>query len=302
VSELVASLEAVRPFEIVLVNDCSPDGVQRVIDRLCAGDGRIRQVSPGRNLGQHGATLRGFAAAKGDVVVTVDDDGQNPPSACLAVAQALERQDLDVVYGRFRSVEQSVGRRLASRVNRWISRHTLGNSRNLPITNVRAIRGDLARLLGRAGTAYPYVDGMIFRATSHIGEVPVEHRPRGQGESTYGLGKLLHLWLSHVTTLTVFPLKVAMFGSFGASLLGLVAGVVEVVRALAERRAPPGWLSLFVAVTFLFSLLFAFLGIISAYLGRMYVALNERGLDWSRPPRSQLEGSTQSRGRVTGAS
>jgi undecaprenyl-phosphate 4-deoxy-4-formamido-L-arabinose transferase len=287
VEELVASLEPRIPFEIILVNDGSPDGVARVIDQMCAADKRIRAVSLGHNIGQHRATLRGLAMARGDVVATVDDDGQNPPEAAMAVAQALRERDLDVVYGRFQSVEQTAMRRLASRANRWLSRRTIQNWSDVAITNVRAIRGDLARALGAVESPYPYIDALIFRMTRHIGEVPVVHRQRKAGESTYTLGRLLKLWVSHLTSLTILPLQFAMIGSFGVSVLGFVLGVVQLVRVLVERRAPAGWLSLFVTVTFLFSVLFAFLGIISAYLGRMYVSLNERGLVWTRSDHSE---------------
>jgi polyisoprenyl-phosphate glycosyltransferase len=283
VSELVGVLENTIDFEIVLVNDGSPDGVQGIIDDLCRRDRRIRQVSLAHNVGQHRATLRGLARARGGIVVTVDDDGQNPPSAVLAVAGALRERDVDVVYGRFQVVEQSFARRMASRANRWLSKMTIANDKQLAITNVRAIRGDLARWLGSTESAYPYIDALVFRATSRVAETPVDHRPRLRGNSTYTFGKLVRLWMSHVTTLTILPLQVAVVGSFGASAVGFLVGVVQMWRVLHERRAPEGWLSLFCGMTFLFSLLFAFLGIISSYLGRMYVSTNERGLVWERP-------------------
>jgi undecaprenyl-phosphate 4-deoxy-4-formamido-L-arabinose transferase len=295
VGELVAALAPVRRFEIVLVNDGSPDGVQRVVDRLCHNDPRVRSVALGHNVGQHRATLIGFARARGEVVVTVDDDGQNPPPAVLAVAGALEERDLDVAYGRFQVVEQSLLRRLASALNTWLSARTIQNRTGVGLSNVRALRGDLARALGSVDSPYPYIDAMIFRMASRVGDVPVEHRPRAEGESSYSLARLVSLWISHLTSLSVLPLKAAMVGSFTVSLLGFLVGVFNLVRVLLERRAPAGWLSLFCAVTFLFSILFLFLGIVSAYLGRMYVALNERRLVWVRSEAAAVrpDGSTQ---------
>jgi undecaprenyl-phosphate 4-deoxy-4-formamido-L-arabinose transferase len=282
VRTFIAYLAPRTRFEIVLVDDGSPDRVADVVRRLCAEDPRVRGISLGRNVGQHRATLRGFALTRGDVVVTVDDDGQNPPQSAMAVAQALVERDLDVVYGRFHTVEQAGLRRLASRVNRWLSRRTIQNDQEIAITNVRAIRGDLARALGAVSSPYPYIDALVFRLTRHIGEEPVEQLARGRGASTYTFGKLVKLWVSHLTSLTVLPLQFAMVGSFGVSAIGFLAGLAQLVRVLVERRAPAGWLSLFVSVTFLFGVLFAFLGIISAYLGRMYVSLNERDLVWTR--------------------
>jgi undecaprenyl-phosphate 4-deoxy-4-formamido-L-arabinose transferase len=282
VATFVAFLEPRTRFEIVLVNDGSPDRVEDVIRGLCAADPRVRAITLGHNIGQHRATLRGFALTRGDVVVTVDDDGQNPPESAWAVATALVEQDLDVVYGRFQSVEQSLPRRLASRLNRWLSRRTIHNDRDVAITNVRALRGDLARALGAVQSPYPYIDALVFRMTRHVDEVPVEQRARERGQSTYSLSRLFGLWISHLTSLTVLPLQFAMVGSFSVSVVGFLIGIAQLVRVLVEQRAPAGWLSLFVSVTFLFSVLFAFLGIISAYLGRMYVSLNERDLVWTR--------------------
>jgi undecaprenyl-phosphate 4-deoxy-4-formamido-L-arabinose transferase len=282
VTELVAFCESRARFEIVLVNDASPDGVQEIIDRLCAADSRVRAIALGANAGQHRATLQGFAEARGDIVITIDDDGQNPPSAAMAVAEALEREDLDAVYGTFEARGQAPARRLVTAVNRWVSTRTLPNPRSIPLTNVRAVRGDLARQLGVTAPAYPYLEALIFRMTSRIGDVPVEHRPRASGTSGYTPVKLMGMALSHVTSLTVLPLRLAVAGSFGISALGFLVGAAATVRALASGGAPLGWLSLFCAVTFLFSVLFAFLGIVSAYVGRMYVATNERGLVWVR--------------------
>jgi undecaprenyl-phosphate 4-deoxy-4-formamido-L-arabinose transferase len=282
VQNLIAYLEPRIAFEVVLVNDGSPDGVAGVIDTLCSADARVRAATLGHNIGQHRATLRGFAMARGEVVVTVDDDGQNPPESAMAVANALWQGNFDVVYGRFESVEQTWSRRLASRANRWLSRRTIQNRNDIAITNVRAIRGDLARALGAVESPYPYIDALIFRMTRHIGETPVAQLPRKEGPSTYTLAGLYKLWVSHLTSLTILPLQVAMIGSFGVSALGFILGVAQTVRVLVERQAPTGWLSLFVTVTFLFSVLFAFMGIISAYLGRMFISLNERGLVWVR--------------------
>jgi polyisoprenyl-phosphate glycosyltransferase len=232
-------------------------------------------------------------------VVTLDDDGQNPPTAALAVIDALERDDLDAVYGAFDMSGQPWARRAATAVNRWVSKHTLPNPSGIALTNVRALRGDLARQLGAAAVAYPYIEAMIFRLASRIGDVRVDHRARAVGRSNYTAGKLIAMGLSHVTSLSILPLRLAVVGSFGISLLGFVVGVAAAVRALASGGAPVGWLSLFCAVTFLFSVLFAFLGIVSAYVGRMYVASNEHKLVWVRARTPVSPSASKDSGRLS---
>ena len=297
VREVVEFLTPRTRFEVILVNDGSPDGVQRVIDRLAAADPRIRGVSLGSNAGQHRAVLVGFTFTRGDIVVTVDDDGQNPPAAAWAVAEALDQRNLDVVYGKFGTVESTWLRRRASAVNRWFSVSMLLNHQGVALSNVRALRGDLARATGAARMPYPYIDAMLFRMTRHIGEVPVPHQARERGASTYTLGRLLKLWLSHVTTLSITPLFVAMMVCFGVSALGSLVGVIQMVTVLVQRQAPPGWLSLFCSVTFLFSVLFAYLGLLSIYVGRMYVGLNEQDMVWIRTaPRVPASGGAGASG------
>ncbi len=282
VAELTAELDGWCAFEILLINDGSPDQLQPVLARLAGNDPRIRFLELGVNRGQHFATLRGFAISVGDCVVTVDDDGQNPPSAVKVVAEKIGSGDFDVIYGEFRTVAQRPMRRLASSLNRWMTRHTLGNRQGIKLTNMRAIRGQLARVISNSSNSTPYIDALLWRSTRRIGQVEVEHRTRADGGSTYTFLNLLRLWLSHLTLLTIIPLQVASTGSMVVSVLAFLVGVGELVRVLVERKAPPGWLSLFLATTFLFSTLFLFLAIVATYVGRIYVEINSRGLDWVR--------------------
>jgi glycosyltransferase involved in cell wall biosynthesis len=291
VDELVKAMDGWCPFEIVLVNDGSPDDVQRVIEGLARRDARVRYVELGTNHGQHFATLRGFAATRGDCVVTVDDDGQNPPRAAQQVAEKLVTDGLDVVYGAFETVAQTPFRRLASAANRWMTRHTLGNRAGIALSNVRAVRGQLARVVAQASNTTPYIDALLWRGTKRIGQITVEQRTRADGASTYTLWKLITLWISHLTLLTVLPLQIASVGSLVVSVLGLLLGLIQLVRVLVEGGAPPGWLSLFLLTTVLFSVLFLFLAIVGTYVGRVYVELNARGLDWVRSSSDEQRGA-----------
>ena len=118
VQELLGSLGNRESLELVLVNDGSPDGVQEVVETLARADPRVRWLELGANRGQHAAVLLGLAASRGDWVVTIDDDGQNPPEAVERVLDGLRGGSHDVVYGRFGSVEQTAFRVVASRMNR----------------------------------------------------------------------------------------------------------------------------------------------------------------------------------------
>lgn len=282
VRELVEFFAPAWNYEIMLVNDGSPDNVQQVIEELHRENERIRYIELRTNAGQHGATLRGFAETRGQVVVTVDDDGQNPPEAARTVAEALLAHDVDVVYGRFRTKAHHPMRKLASSLNQRLSEIVIGNKTGVKLTNVRAIQGDLARLMGREQIAFPYIDSMIFRATRRVMNVDIDHRSRSDGESTYTFTKLMKLWLAHMTTLSVLPLHLATTSALTVSLLGFLFGVWKMISVLRMNQAPAGWLSLFCALTFLFATQFAFMAVVSLYVGRLYVSQNLGQLRWER--------------------
>lgn len=289
VKELTSFLTHHGNFEILLVNDGSPDNVQREIDAIVEGEPRVRAIELAVNHGQHQATLYGCAQARGDIAVTVDDDGQNPPSAILEVVTALQTRGDDVVYGRFHSPQQTFLRRAMSRLNRWLTKIAIGNTSGVVITNVRAMRGDLARHIGAQNGPFVYIDALIFRSTRHISETLVEHCPRIEGRSSYSLFRLLKLWVSHMTVVSGVPLRFATYVSFGVAGSGFLLGCFQIVRALTLGRAPTGWLSLFSVTTFLFSVLFGFLGVLSTYVARMYIASNTRDLMWERRTKAQQQ-------------
>jgi polyisoprenyl-phosphate glycosyltransferase len=289
VKTLLAELGDWCALEVILVNDGSPDNVQSVIEQLARDDARVQFVELGTNHGQHFATLCGFRVSRGDCVVTVDDDGQNPPSAVKAIVTALMASTHDIVYGSFASTRQSAFRVLGSRMNRFVSKHTIGNHGGISISNVRAIRGDLARAVAQVKSSAPYIDALLWGCTRRIAQVQVEHRPRVEGASTYTLWKLFSLWMSHLTLLTVLPLRFASIGSLTVSIAAFVLATVQFSIAIQIEGRPPGWLSLFLVVTMLFGVLFAFLAIVSTYLGRLYVELNGQQLEWIRSTSAKKE-------------
>jgi polyisoprenyl-phosphate glycosyltransferase len=287
VNELFFELKDFCPLEVILVNDNSPDTTQEVIQRLCHANSSIHFIENGRNRGQHYATLRGFAATRGDVVVTVDDDGQNPPSSVKLVVETLLARGHDITYGKFATTNQTAFRKFASRLNQWMSKFTLGNTQGLSVTNVRAIVGSLARAITASRATAPYIDVLLWSCATKVSEVLVEQRPRAAGISTYSFWSLMRLWMSHLTLMTIIPLQIASYGSLCVSFFAGCAALFQIGRTLLSGSAPSGWLSLFLSLCFFFGLLFAFLAIAASYLGRIYVEQNRSGIYWARSSSEQ---------------
>ena len=199
---------ATRPsteYEIVLVNDCSPDNVWQVIKKLAAEDTHIKGICLAKNFGQHSALMAGYGQATGDYIISLDDDGQTPASESFKLVDKIE-EGYDVVYGYYRHSAQHLFRRFGSWVNKKMAEAIIGQPKTLHTTSFFIMRKFIADEIVRYPHPFAYISGLVFRATKSLGNVEVEHRHRIEGESGYTLLRprrlrsrpLCHLQKTHV--------------------------------------------------------------------------------------------------------
>ena len=163
----VAALNQVD-WEVVLVNDNSPDGVDVVIRRLIKKyPHKVTYIKLHKNGGQHSALLTGFRYVTKALVATIDDDGQNPPSEILHLVKKMNEDQLDIVYGQVRQPKQTRFRRFLSQANIGLSRFTINNVQRIPFSNVRLMRAEIAHSMAEASTQYNYIEGLTFMLTDH---------------------------------------------------------------------------------------------------------------------------------------
>ena len=278
VSEIVCEVGK-RPgfdYEIVLVSDHSPDNVWSVIDRLCdEGRGRIKGMELARNFGQHAALMAGYAHATGDLVVSLDDDGQTPVNAVWSLVDKLEQGQYDVVYASYPDKKHNALRNLGSRVNDWMASWLLDKPVDLKVSSYFVARRFIVNEMLRYHQAFPYVIGLVLRATRNICNVPVEHREREVGGSGYTFAKLLGLWMNGFTAFSVKPLRLASLLGVVCAFVGFVACVWAILNKLIlHPHAPAGYSSMMAALLFLGGIVMLILGLIGEYVGRIYICLN----------------------------
>ncbi len=260
-------------YELILVDDCSPDGVGGLIRRLALEDERITGVFHAKNFGQHAAVLTGFQEAKGDILLCLDDDGQTPPEGIPKLLFALEG-GADAVYARYGKKQHSFFRNFGSRVNDWMLRVMLKKPKALQVTSFFAVRRYIAESMMKYDGSYPYLIGLVLRATNNIVNVEVEHRAREQGRSGYSLKKLLSLWMNGFTAFSILPLRAATFLGTLFALAGFLYGIYTVIKKFVYPEVPIGFSSLMAAIVFIGGMLMLMLGIIGEYVGRMYLGMN----------------------------
>lgn len=261
--------------QVVLVNDDSPDGSDVVCKELASRFGpRLNYLRLGRNFGEHNAVMAGLCRATGDYVVIMDDDFQNPPSEAVKLLNYAVEHDCDVIYSYYDTKRHHPLRNLGSRFNNLVATILLKKPYGLYLSSFKCINRWAVQEVLKYNGPYPYLDGLLLRSTSRIGQVQVRHEVRREGRSSYTLRKLISLWLRVFLNFSVVPLRVCTVLGFVFSLLGLALGLEVVWEHFANPDAPVGWASVTVSVLIFSGVQLVMLGLIGEYLGRLYLTIN----------------------------
>ena len=260
-------------YEIILVNDASPDDTFEVIRALCRERHNICGIDLARNFGQHAALMAGFAHARGDVIVCLDDDGQTPANEVDKLLHKLE-EGYDAVYAKYTHKQHSGFRNFGSRVNEVMTRIMLGKPKDLYISSYFAVKRFVADEMLRYRNPYPYVIGLVLRATRNIANVEVTHREREIGTSGYTLGKLFGLWFNGFTAFSIKPLRIATTLGCITACAGFLYGIYTIIKKFLNPDVPMGFSALMAAVVFLGGMIMLMLGMAGEYIGRIYISMN----------------------------
>lgn len=264
-------------YEVVLVNDGSSDRSFEILRRAAALDPHLVVLDLNRNYGQHAAVFAGFENARGEVVVTLDADLQNPPEEIPKLLAKID-EGYDVVGSVRTARKDSAFRRLASRaINRITSLATGVKLRDYGCM-LRAYRRPVVDALCRSGEISTFIPVLADMFAGRVTEVPVAHAPRAHGESKYGLLRLVVLQFDLVTSFSLLPLRLTMGVGIATSVLSLLAALVLVLgRVLFGPEWAVGGVFTLFAVLFVFLgiLLFA-IGLLGEYVGRIYLEVRRR--------------------------
>ena len=273
----IAAKMAEKPdldWEIVAVNDCSPDGVLAVLETLAASEPRLKVVDCAINRGKHAALMAAYANATGDIVVGVDDDGQCPLDRLWDLVAPLG-QGFDMAMAHYGKRQQRGLKAFGSRVNDWMARLLIGRPKNLTFSNFTARKKWLCDELAQYTNPYPYLEGLTLRITKNIATVPMDERPRAAGRSNFTFKRSLMLWLNGFTAFSVVPLRMASFAGFLFSFAGFVFALSLVVRKLLHPEMSAGYASMMATTLFLGGVILLSLGLLGEYIGRIYICINK---------------------------
>ncbi len=260
-------------YEIIAVNDCSPDNVYEVLKRLSADDYNFKVINLAKNGGKHAAVMAGYSVATGDTIINLDDDGQCPMDKLWELVRPLE-EGYDISIAKYPVKKESLFKRFGSKVNALMAVHMINKPKELQLSNFSALKRFIMVEILKYTNPYPYLDGLFLRSTSRIANVIMEQRERASGTGNYTLKKSLALWVNGFTAFSVKPLRVATILGVICAFIGFIVGLYMVIQKLINPDIVAGYTSLIAVNLFIGGLLMLMLGLIGEYIGRIYICIN----------------------------
>ena len=275
IERIIETVGNKNSFEIICVNDCSPDNVYSVLEQLSKKYIFLKVVNLAKNFGQHNALMAGFRHLTGDIVICLDDDGQTDPHDCYSLVNALDHENVDIVWAKYPKKRESPFRLFGSWTAKKMGELLCGIPSNLTLNSYFCCRRFVIDEIIRYENPYTYLAGLLMRPTKKFANVEIPHHDREFGKSGYSLRKLVSLWMNGFTAFSVKPLRIStLFGAFVA-FLGFIYALFIVLRKLIYPQTPIGYSSIMSALLIIGGCIMLMLGMIGEYLGRMYICINK---------------------------
>jgi glycosyltransferase involved in cell wall biosynthesis len=281
VDELVRRVSAAvsqisEQFEIILVEDGSPDNSWAEIEKVCHTNPKVKGISLSRNFGQHYAIMAGLDNAKGEWIVVMDCDLQDVPEEIPKLYQKAVQENFDFVRGQRTNRNDTESKKISSRLFYLLLSYLIGkkldpSAANFGIFHRKVV--DAIRLTNDKHKVFVLMLHWVgFRGTN----IPVAHHPRLQGKSSYSLKKLLDLALEIILTHSDKPLRLMIRAGFLVTLLAFGTGLYFLLMNLLNRITVSGFTSVIVSISFFSGLIIFFLGIIGLYIGKTFEGVKDR--------------------------
>ena len=261
-------------YQIVLVNDCSPDNTFSVIRQLCSEDRKIVGVDMSRNFGQETAIVAGLGYADGDAIVVMDDDGQHPTKEMWKLIEKMQ-EGYDIVYAAFPHKHHSWFKRFTSDllgvINEWIGCKPKG----IILSSFWCLSPFCAKELSKYHSPFTSRGGYLMRITQKFANVEIdEHRDRLAGSSGYNLKKMLELWFSNFTNFSIVPIRAMAKLGWITAAAGFLFGIYLIIRKLVDPAVAIGYTSIMSVILFIGGIIMAMIGFMGEYIGRTYMTVS----------------------------
>lgn len=259
-----------EPFEMILVDDSSHDNSFAKMTELSRNDSRIVSVQLAQNFGQHNALLCGFSHARGEYIITIDDDLQHPPEEIPKLIAAMkENEKIDVVIGKYETKKHSLIRNIGSKVINGIARHTNEKTSHLDMTSFRLVKRFVIDYLLEINIRTPRIGYLITAITDKIVNVTVQHDERKYGHSQYTFKRLVNDFKVEVLSNTVLPLIIVRDIGILLFFISIIMSIIYLIKYFSSDIDVLGWTTIVILLLLFFGVTLFSIGIIGEYLMRI---------------------------------
>ena len=278
IKEIIETVESHSGYnyEIIAINDCSPDRVFDVLQTVAQRNKRVKVICFTKNMGKDAAILAGYRVAKGDYLINLDDDCQCPVNNLWKLLEPVENNECDCATAKYRLKRESLFKRMGSRLNAYMAHILLDLPKSIRMENFTVIKAFVAKEVISYKNPYPYLDGLILRVTTRIRCIEMDERTRGDGnKSGFTIKKSLHMFFNGMTSFSVKPLRIATVCGLLFASIGLLYGLFTIIQHFVDPTVPEGYSSIMAVILLSSGLIMLMLGVVGEYLGRIYVCMNE---------------------------
>ena len=254
-------------FELILVDDSSRDNSYEVMEKLHKADSRVKIIQMAKNFGQHPALLCGFSFAKGDFIITMDDDLQHRPEEIPKMAAAInERDDVDVIIAKYENRKHNFIRKLGTKISIYATSKMLNKDPNLEITSFRLMRRFIVEAILNTNTHLPQIGNLLVQSSNRIINIPVQHDSRKEGRSNYTIRHLARDLIYDITSNSAFPLILVRDLGIFSFIISILLGLFYLVRYFIYGVSVEGWTTLVLLILAYNGIILLAIGIIGQYL------------------------------------
>lgn len=253
-------------FEIVMVNDGSPDESEKICFKIANDYSNVKFYSLRKNFGEFNAVMCGLNHVNGKYAVIIDDDFQNPPSEIIKLLDKAQSGDYDVVYSYYSKKQHSFYRNFGSWLVNRITTSLLQKPSDLYLSSFKLIKHEVVQEIIKYKGPYPYIDALIFRVTNNIGKVQVVHNARQEGESNYTLKRLLTLFLTIIFGYSLLPVRIILGLGLALIIFSVLLTVLFIFKII------PDWQ--LAIIIFFGGVQLTSIGIIGEYISKLFLSHN----------------------------
>ncbi|MBI5219671.1 MAG: glycosyltransferase family 2 protein [Bacteroidia bacterium] len=262
-------------YELILVNDGSTDNSWDIIKELVKNEKNITAVNLRKNFGQDNALMAGLKFVTGHYIVIMDDDLQHSPYDILTLYNKC-REGYDICYARFMKKNQTVWKNFGSRMNGAFARFLLQKPKGVYMSPFKIVRSEVVKEILKYSGPFPYLEGLLLQVTGNVTCVNATHQKRYSGKGNFNFIRSVSVFLRTLTSFSVMPLRLATLIGFITSILGFLGAFYYLIEYIFISKTVEGWTSLIISTLIIGGLLLMFMGLIGEYLGRIFLAMNNK--------------------------